>query len=58
MAVYACICLFFLAGNVKSSSRKNSNGYHDGYLNGFPWVFLSGPAAGFLFSLLYFGVSI
>lgn len=58
MAVYACIFLFFLAGNGKSSSRKNSNGYHDGYLNDFPWVLLSGPASGLLFSLLYFSVSI
>ncbi|KAG7036689.1 hypothetical protein SDJN02_00309 [Cucurbita argyrosperma subsp. argyrosperma] len=39
--------------NVKSSSRNNSNDYRDGYLNGFPWVLFSGPAAGLLFSPFY-----
>ncbi|KAL0549107.1 hypothetical protein IC582_013587 [Cucumis melo] len=45
------VSIFSSRCNVKSSSRKNSNGYHDGYLNGFPWVFLSGPAAAIILGI-------
>ncbi|KAG6606987.1 Nephrocystin-3, partial [Cucurbita argyrosperma subsp. sororia] len=37
--------------NVKSSSRNNSNDYRDGYLNGFPWVLFSGPAAAIILGI-------
>ncbi|XP_038901528.1 uncharacterized protein LOC120088362 isoform X2 [Benincasa hispida] len=37
--------------NVKSSSCNNSNGFHDRYLNGFPWVLLFGPAAAIILGI-------
>lgn len=40
-----------IAGNAKSSSGSNSNGYRDAYPNGFPWVFLSGSAAAIILGI-------
>ncbi|XP_031738901.1 uncharacterized protein LOC101207905 isoform X2 [Cucumis sativus] len=45
------VSIFSSRCNGKSSSRKNSNGYHDGYLNDFPWVLLSGPASAIILGI-------